>query len=333
MKNQLNIQQIFITGEVLIRRFQWEISIPVTIEQKLWTPVQIWDIISERYLYTLTKLIEDNLSQLSNASIGIESNYKTYNEVTLLGNNFIFTIRNKRIEVPQSSYFFDIWNKKPKQTISWEIINHTGTIDKNHIKKIALTFDDGPSQRYTHILLDILKKENIQATFYVLGSRVEEFPDIVKREYAEWHEIGNHTYSHTLLTKLDERMMQEELYKTNQAIYNAIGIYPTTFRPPYGWVNTGVLEKAAMPAILWSIDPRDWKTHNMKRNIASIKQAKDGDILIMHDIHEASVASVPAIIKKLRDQWFTFVTVSDLLSLSETNTQVWKKCLKQGNCK
>lgn len=332
MRHTLNSNIILITEKIIISLLGSEKPSPVIIEKR-WIPTTIRDIISERYLYTLTKVIEEKLGQLSNASISLESNYNSYIDITRQGDSFIFVLHNKEIEIPTSSYFFDIWNKTTIQVVSWETLDHTGTIDKNHIKRIALTFDDGPSKKYTNILLDILKKENIHVTFYVLWSRVTEFPDILKREYTEWHEIGNHSYSHTLLTKLDDRMMQDELYKTDQAIYNTIGIYPKTFRPPYGWVNTGILEKVAMPAILWSIDPQDWKTLNINSNIASIKNAKDGDILIMHDIHEASVASVPAIIKKLRDNGFTFVTVSELLSLSETNTEIWKKCSKRGNCK
>lgn len=117
-------------------------------------------------------------------------------------------------------------------------------------------------------------------------------------------------------------MMQEELYKTDQVVYRTIGIYPKTFRPPYGGINTEILEKSAMPAILWSIDPRDWKTHDIIKDINAVKNAKDGDIVLMHDIHEASIASVPIIIKNLKDRGFTFVTISELLSLSETNTQI-----------
>jgi peptidoglycan/xylan/chitin deacetylase (PgdA/CDA1 family) len=98
-------------------------------------------------------------------------------------------------------------------------------------------------------------------------------------------------------------------------------------------VNTGILNKAAMPAILWSIDPYDWKTHSKTRNIASINNAKDGDILIMHDIYETSVNSVPEIINKLREKGFTFVTITELLSLSDKNTEIRKICTKKGSCK
>ncbi len=294
--------------------------------------VPIQDIISKRYLYTLTKKIENQYSTLAFMSYEFDNSYQTYSHIELNENNFIFTIRDTYIEVPTSSYFFDRWNKIPYETTSWEIWVSTSTNEQINKKVIALTFDDGPSKKNTNTLLDILKTENVKATFYVLWSRVEEYPDTLKREYLEWHEIGNHSYSHSLLTRLSDRMMQEEIYKTDQAIYHTIGIYPRTFRPPYGWINAKILEKSAMPAILWSIDPRDWRTHNIAKDIASVKNAKDGDILIMHDIHEASVASVPVIIKNLRERWFTFVTISELLSLSAENTQIWKKCTQKWKC-
>ncbi len=328
-----NINSIILSGGKIKNNIQKQISNPIIPEIKSWELILIENIISKRYLYTLSKIIEEKLSQLSNASIWIESNYTTYSNIMRVGNNFIFTLHNKQITIPTSSYFFDTWNKKSKKSISWEWTIPTWIIDQNPKKLIALTFDDGPSPKYTHILLDILKKENIHATFYVLGSRVIQYPDVLKRTYTEWHEIGNHSYSHALFTKLSDRDMQEELYKTDQIIYTTIGIYPKTFRPPYGWVNPIILRNAGMPAILWSIDPHDWKTHSIKRNINSIANAKDWDILIMHDIHEASVASIPTIIKKLKDQGFTFVTITELLSLSDTNMQIWKTCTKKGSCK
>ena len=308
---------------------------PITVNTLPIPPisVSIHDIISERYLYTLTRYIENNLSASSGTGIQLASSYQTFDNITMSGSNFTFTLDTISLDIPVSSYFFDIWNKKSKWVVSWEILSNTWTVEQWDKKVIALTFDDGPSPKYTNILLDILKKENIKVTFYVLWSRVDEYPNILKREYLEWHEIGNHSYSHALLTKLSERMMQEELYKTDQAIYRAINIYPRTFRPPYGWVSTGILQKADMPAILWSIDTHDWKTLNVVKDISSVTNAKDGDIIIIHDIHEASIESIPWIIKNLKERWFTFVTISELLSLSDSNTQIWKKCTKKGSCK
>lgn len=292
-------------------------------------PVSIEDIISKRYLYTLTKDAERKLSIINGTGITLGSTYKDYPKVKIINDNFRFTFESGSIDIPISKYYFDKIHQNSKWVLSWENLYATWS----RKKLIALTFDDWPSIKYTNILLDILKRENIKVTFYVLGRNAEQYPQIIQREHAEWHEIGNHSYSHILFTKISERMMQEEIYKTDQAIYKAIGEYPKTFRPPYGWTNSGVLEIISMPAILWSIDPHDWKTHNKKRNIAAVSNAKDGDILIMHDIHEASIASIPDIIKNLRAQWFTFVTISELLSLSDEKSEIGKKCTKKWSCK
>lgn len=302
------------------------------------TYLDVRSLVSQRYLFTLTKEVEQKLSILNNTGTLLDSGYDTFPSIYQSGSVFVFAIWDKNIEIPQSSYFFDIWNKKKFPTVSGEVlvlgeIFGSGKVTQKNIKKIALTFDDGPYPKYTNLLLDILKKENVPATFYVLGNKAEQYPKVIKREHDEWHEIGSHSYDHAFLGNASMRDIQEDLYKTDQAIYRAIGIYPKTFRPPYGWTNTGMLEKIAMPIVLWSIDPRDWKTHSKIKNIAAIKNAKDGDIIIMHDIHEVSVDSVAEIIYILHENWFTFVTVSDLLGITENNTEIGKKCSKKGNCK
>jgi peptidoglycan/xylan/chitin deacetylase (PgdA/CDA1 family) len=101
-------------------------------------------------------------------SVTLPTEYQVYDNIFMKDDNFIFTIHHVPIVIPTSSYFFDTWNTKTEITISGEISVGTGKIEKNHKKVIALTFDDGPSPKYTNILLDILKKENVKATFYVL---------------------------------------------------------------------------------------------------------------------------------------------------------------------
>lgn len=294
--------------------------------------LDIRSLTSQRYLFTLTKEVEKQLSEIYNTGILIESEYETFPRIYQSGSEFIFDIWGENIGFPVSSYFFDIWNKKKTNIVSWENLVSWEIHGKNS-KKIALTFDDGPNSKYTSILLDILKNEKVPVTFYVLGNKVEQFPDIVKREYAEWHEIGSHSYEHAFLQNKTTREVQEDLYKTDQAVYRAIWKYPTTFRPPYGAINTGMLDKIAMPIVLWSVDPHDWKTLNKYKNIQSIKHTKNGDIIIMHDIHQASIESITDMILFLKKESFTFVTVSELLDLTESDTKVGKICFKSWNCK
>ncbi|MBX9809507.1 polysaccharide deacetylase family protein [Candidatus Gracilibacteria bacterium] len=301
---------------------------PTSIEKY---PIDIKNIISKRYLYTLEKIVEQNYKQISGLSIDLTSGYEVFSRTFIQGDSFLFEIENLSITIPTSEFYFDIWNSK-KDIVSSEISNTLEPILYSR-KLIALTFDDGPSPKYTNYLLEILKSENVKATFFVLGSTASAYPEIIKREKKEGHEIGSHGFSHSAFTKLSTTDMNEELYKTDQAIYNAIGEYPTLFRPPYGATSTGVMETIQMPAILWSIDSRDWKTHSKIRNIHSVDHAVDGDIIIMHDIHKESVESIPDIIKNLKSRGFEFVTISELLGINGENTQIGKKCIKKGSCK
>ncbi|NRH21137.1 polysaccharide deacetylase family protein [Candidatus Gracilibacteria bacterium] len=325
--------------EVVETTMEEDVTVPTTLEP-VFTPtyLDIRSLVSQRYLFTLTKEIEGKLYVLNNTGTILDSTYDTFPSVYQSGSDFIFAIGDKNIEIPQSSYFLDIWNRKKSTTVSGENIVSgegfgTGKITQKNIKKIALTFDDGPNPKYTNQLLDILKNEKVPVTFYVLGNKAEEYPDMIQRAYNEGHEIGSHSYKHDFLSNRSVRDIQEDLYKTDQAIYQAISTYPKTFRPPYGGVSTGMIEKASMPIVLWSVDPHDWKTLSKSKNIAAIKHIKDGDIIIMHDIHEVSINSITDMIHIIRDQGFTFVTVSELLGTTEKDTKVGKICYKKGNCK
>lgn len=289
--------------------------------------IPIETITSKRYLDTLNRVIIDKLKESIGTGVTIDPSYASYLDITLEGSDFEFHLgSNEPIRIATSSFFFDLYHTRPISTVSGEVVPIWQKI-------IALTFDDGPSELYTNTLLDMLHSEWVHATFYVLGRNAERYPDILRREQREWHEIGNHSYSHTVFTKLGSGQIRDELYMTDQAIYRAIWEYPSTFRPPYGAVNTGMLMEISMPFVLWSIDTRDWHTHNMIKNIAGLAHAKSGDILVMHDIHETSVASIPAIIASLRDRGFTFVTVSELLELSDMSTQIGKKCYRKWDCR
>ncbi len=289
--------------------------------------IEIEKIISKRYLDTLSRAVMVQLKQSIWSGVQIDPSYANYRDITLEGDDFVFHFgSNEPVHMPTLSFFFDLYHARNQSTISGEVVPMSK-------KVIALTFDDGPSELYTNTLLDILQKEGVHATFYVLGRNAEKYPDILRREHREWHEIGNHSYSHTAFTKLGSGQIRDELYITDQAIYRAIWEYPHTFRPPYGATNTGILADIAMPFAMWSIDTRDWQTHSIEKNIAGISHAKNGDILIMHDIHETSVASMSAIIADLKSRGFSFVTVSELLGLSSSNQQIGKRCYKKWDCR
>lgn len=181
-------------------------------------------------------------------------------------------------------------------------------------KLVALTFDDGPHPTNTSALLNSLKQEGARATFFVLGTRVDYYPDIVRRAYQEGHQIGSHTRNHKDLTKLSAGDRQYEINSTIASIQKTIGIRPTTMRPPYGALNQGVKADAGMPIILWSIDTEDWKYRNANRVYNHVmSHVRDGSIVLMHDIHPTTVQAAARIVPALKAQGYTLVTVDQLI--------------------
>lgn len=180
-------------------------------------------------------------------------------------------------------------------------------------KRVALTFDDGPNPKTTEQILDILNKYDAKATFFMLGSRVEYYPDIAKKVQANGHELGNHTWSHKDLTKLSAAQIANEINRTTSIIEQVTGEKSTVFRPPYGAVNAHVRGQTAMPVILWDVDTMDWKYHDPVRILQTIQQhTKDGSIILMHDIHQSTADGLDNILAYLQGEGYMFVTVSDL---------------------
>ena len=182
-------------------------------------------------------------------------------------------------------------------------------IYKSNAKVAFLTFDDGPSQAVTPLILDLLKEENIKATFFVLCSRISGYSDIVRREAELGMEIGNHSYSHSKLNSLSRADIVSQKNQTDSAVKNITGTNTTVFRPPYGSSNQTVSEVFNMPVILWSIDTLDWKTRNTQSTIdAVMNNVKDGDIILMHDIYEATANAAVQLIPMLIDDSSAFIT-------------------------
>lgn len=192
-----------------------------------------------------------------------------------------------------------------------------GKVDCRVTRCVALTFDDGPSP-HTSRLLDILAAEHVTATFFIVGSRVEERPDVVARIRAEGHEIGNHTWSHPQLPHLSAASAAEEFESTQQAIAGATGGYrPTVMRPPFGAhdaTSDAAAGEAALSVIIWDVDTLDWKTKSTDATVAAVASGtRPGSIVLMHDTHPTTVDAVPRVIAELKAQGYTFVTVTDIL--------------------
>lgn len=185
-------------------------------------------------------------------------------------------------------------------------------------KLIALTYDDGPDPRITPKLIELLQQKKVPATFYVLGQRVNEYPEITRRLHDLGFEVVNHTYTHKLLTKLPEAQVKSELQRTNDLITSITGVPVTHMRPPYGGRNAKVdeiIRDMGMKIVLWDIDTEDWRKRSAAQMTNQIlKNASDGSIVLFHDRYQASLDSTAAVIDDLRARGFTFVTVGELLS-------------------
>lgn len=182
---------------------------------------------------------------------------------------------------------------------------------------IALTFDDGPNYASTKIVVDTLKKYNAKATFFVLGQHLTKEQtnnrDILKEAYENGNEIASHTYDHKALTKLSNAEIKDETTKTATLIQDVIGEEPTLLRPPYGDMNSSVAQIIGYPMIMWSVDTLDWKTRNTQLTVDSvIKGARDGAVILMHDIHMPTAQAVEIIVPKLIEQGYQLVTISEL---------------------
>ena len=198
---------------------------------------------------------------------------------------------------------------KNEQVVSDNVEKESTT----EIKQIAITFDDGPSL-YTEELLDGLMKRNVKASFFLIGKKVEEFPDIVKREKEEGHLIGNHTYNHVDISKVSEEVAKEELGKTDQALKKILGEGTIYVSPPFGIRQKKLEEELDLIPVMWSIDPLDWTTENVTEIVNKVvTEADENDIILMHDCYKSSVEAALRIIDILQKKDFEFVTVEELL--------------------
>ncbi|MBI4289759.1 MAG: glycosyltransferase [Chloroflexi bacterium] len=192
-------------------------------------------------------------------------------------------------------------------------------------KIIALTFDDGPNEPYTSQVLDILKRYDVKATFFVLGKNVEYYPEVTGRIIAEGHALGNHTYDHKKATALVE--WDRQIDRAQDVIARTVGVKPRLFRPPFGQKTPWELDsmrKRGYVTIAWSIsanDPNVRSSDVIARRV--IRKAQPGGIILLHDGFETrhgwdrspTVQALPAIVESLKAQGYTFVTIPELLDI------------------
>ncbi|SFJ41294.1 polysaccharide deacetylase family protein [Thermoflavimicrobium dichotomicum] len=194
----------------------------------------------------------------------------------------------------------------------------------NWPKRVALTFDDGPDYYYTTKILDILKREKVLATFFIMGKNANKYPDVLKRIAREGHLIGNHSWNHADFSKLSAERMKWEIRSTEDLIYRTIGVRPNFFRPPFGAMSNQLknyIKDSRYSIIYWNVDTRDWTERPAYKIMDVIrKKVNSGDIVLLHSAGggqslQGTLDALPQVIHFLRQQGFQLVTVDELLQL------------------
>lgn len=177
---------------------------------------------------------------------------------------------------------------------------------------IAITFDDGPS-KYTREIIDLLQQYDANGTFFVLGNKIKAYQDTLRYSIEKGNEIGNHSYNHKWLTRLDIHDFQEQIEKTQSLVRETTGYTPSLLRPTYGSVNKKIKNNTDLKIILWDVDSLDWKIKDNKR-IADrvLKDVEDMDIILFHDTYDRTLKALQIILPTLQKEGYQFVTVSEL---------------------
>lgn len=202
---------------------------------------------------------------------------------------------------------------RPSDEVKEYLMKKSQIIDPSK-PMIALTFDDGPKIGNTDRILEALKKVGGKATFFVVGEMVQKHPELVKAEYDAGCQIGNHTYSHVNLVTASEYTVNTQVNKTSNLVYDITGKYTMIGRPPYGSINDVVRKNINIPWFNWNIDTLDWK-HRDADYIENfiLEHAKDGDVILMHDLHSTTADAMEKCVPKLADKGFQLVTIDELV--------------------
>lgn len=194
-----------------------------------------------------------------------------------------------------------------------EFINQGPTMGN----RIALTFDDGPTPGVTDRILDELQRRGLHATFFMIGERLLDAPDLARRVLAEGHAVGHHTFTHANLTTLPDTKVSEEVEKSLGAMREILGIQPRWFRPPFGALRRNqapLIARHGMRIVFWNVDPKDWSRPGTEKIGDTILEgAAAGSIVLCHDVHDQTAEALPRVIDGLHERGLAPVTLRDLL--------------------
>ena len=189
----------------------------------------------------------------------------------------------------------------------------TGRVIDPNLPMVALTYDDGPQTGAGNRILDTLAAYGAKATFFLVGDRCASRAAEVQRMVAEGHEVGNHTYGHAYLQKLGAAEIRSQISRGSDAIAAAGGGTPALVRLPGGNKNSTVLANVNYPMIQWSIDTRDWEHRNAQKTINEVlSKVRDGDIVLMHELYDATATATETIVPELIARGYQLVTVSEM---------------------
>ena len=202
---------------------------------------------------------------------------------------------------------------------------------------LALTFDDGPGE-YTEELLDCLEENNAHATFFMLGQKVQEYPNAAKRMVELGCEIGSHSWDHSNLYNLDMDGVAKQFTDTDNALIEACGQAATVARAPYGNWNSDIIATVGKPFFMWSLDSLDWELKDVELDYNSVMNGDltDGSVILMHDIHQPSVEAAKRLIPDLIAKGYKLVTVSEMAAAKNVVLQnasysdFWQSSLDKG---
>lgn len=182
------------------------------------------------------------------------------------------------------------------------------------IRRIALTFDDGPHSYYTDLLLDGLAERGVKVTFFLLGENIEGREDVIRRMSEEGHLIGNHTFYHVDINSLSMEEACAEIRNTSEAIRAITGQQVEYVRPPYGNWNKELECQVMMIPVFWTLDTLDWKVKNTDWIVREVlEDVEENDVILMHDSYRTTVEAALRIVDELQKKGYEFVTADELI--------------------
>ncbi|MFV0550480.1 MAG: polysaccharide deacetylase family protein [Anaerorhabdus sp.] len=252
-----------------------------------------------------------------------DKNGQLFTNFTLDGNTLVYKIENLapkviefRLDLTTIASHINIYFGVDQSIPDPVVYIPNRYVDPNR-PLVALTFDDGPHITNTPQILEVLRRYDSAATFFVVGNRItSKGSAVILDEIESGSQVASHSYSHPNMAKM--KNLEEQFYLTSQEVYEDVSQWcyqVTAFRPPYGAISKRMREESPYPFIMWSIDTLDWKTRDVQSTIdETMNKAKDGDIILLHDIHAESRDAAIQIIPMLIEKGFQVVTVDEMMN-------------------